>query len=125
MFTDFNELKEPKVKKPPAQPSTEVVADSGAMPVNLRDDSSESSINSVKNKGASDKLDSARQNQFKMKWERVQQKGLKAARHPNAGLNPLYPKDKGPLEREKNKANQSRKINTDQPISRLRDKKGS
>ena len=78
MFSaDFNDLKEKdsnvasKFKKPTVQPSSEVVADSGAMPVNMRDDSSESSINSVKNKGENDKIDSARQNQFKMKWERV------------------------------------------------------
>ena len=78
MFSaDFNDLKEKdniadsKFKKPKVQTSSEVVADSGAMPVNMRDDSSESSINSVKNKGENDKIDSARQNQFKMKWERV------------------------------------------------------
>ena len=47
------------------------MADSGAMPVTGRDDSSDSSINSVKNKCESEKIDSARQNQFKMKWERV------------------------------------------------------
>ena len=47
------------------------MADSGAMPVTGRDDSSDSSINSVKNKCESEKIDSVRQNQLKMKWERV------------------------------------------------------
>ena len=58
-------------KKKVSQAQTEVMADSGAMPVAGRDDSSDSSINSVKNKCESEKIDSARQNQFKMKWQRV------------------------------------------------------
>ena len=65
MFNDFTDSKDlnavHKITKTPITTNQqhEVIADSGAMPVN-RDDSSESSINSVKNKGDDTKLDSAR-----------------------------------------------------------------
>ena len=76
-FSDQKDLNAVHILKNPT------AADSGAMPVShTRDDSSGSSINSVKNNAMTDAqpLDQARQNQFKLKWEKVQSRGLKAAR---------------------------------------------